>query len=440
MKGNPNSFIHLGKMSLMHRTLLISALVFLFLFSSVHAQQVARAEDILGPIWDAIHNLENEVSHIKDQMHTFYLEYVQFTNDVISNQQDVNASMGALQQADVGLQNQISATNVIVQENTDTLNVHTQEIGDLNQTTEALKQTDQELMQTDAELEQTDMGLQNQIDGFTTNINRSKIYEVVNTNPNANTVFCDTPTDILLFGICPSGFSSPGTSTISILFDNFDDQDYTANPTWTVRNGSWGVNYWGPNSGKLITTSQGGNGNLISTPTSFDAMTLSMEAKVTANNYLEQLHIALSDNPSSMWNGYDLRLYVNGQFSFLEFTKVTLGEGTMLSHVTGFDLSPDLEYSIKATRDESGIWQLFLNESPVGQQFTDTSYTNFTDTFLLGYQINNAGSQFDDVNVTIPNPQQGDSSPFLNIGDINSPMGIQCKTNSTARALCLQQD
>lgn len=329
-----------------------------------------------------------------------------------------------MQQTTEGLQDQINITNNSVQSNTNTLVDHNQQIN--------------QLTQADVVFNQVDQNLQSQINGIVPGINRTNIYEVINTDINSNKVFCNDNTDIMIFAICQNGYFDPVNSSM-IVYDNFDDLDYTNNPAWTVRGGSWAINTWGPNSGKLITTSAGGNGNYIETDSVFDSMPLTMEAKVTSNNYLEQLHIALSDNPSSLWNGYDFRLYVNGSTSFLELIRVDNGNGTVLENVGGFDLHSGIEYTIKAVRNETGMWQLFLNNSQVGNSFTDIAHTHFTNTFLLGYQINNSGSQFDEVKVFVEQPPSQPTSPILNVTNLNEAMGIQCQTNGTGRILCLQQ-
>lgn len=295
-------------------------------------------------------------------------------------------------------------------------------------------QTNQEI---DA-LNQTDQNLQGQISGISTHIDRGQLYEVENTDFNTNKVFCNTPGDIMIFAICPSGFLGSSSPGASVLYDNFNDLDYASNPQWQIRQGGWSINTFGPNSGKIMTTSVG-TANIIETPASINSIPVTLETKVTASGMTEQLIIALSNNSASIWNGYLLRLLVNGSSTFLDFQRVDLGVSTQIALMSGLNLSPGIEYAMKAARDGSGYWRFYLNGSQIGPTTHDTVYANFTDAFLIGYNISGASSQFDDVNVSVPG-QVVNNSPFINLNDANGSMGIQCQSNGFARVLCLRQN
>ena len=298
-----------------------------------------------------------------------------------------------------------------------------------------------QLQQTDAALQQTDQNLQNQINGIQSTpftIDRTKIYEVANVNPNENTAFCNDNNDILLFAYCTGSLIGTLPNIPSLLFDNFDDLDYTNNPAWTVINGSWSINTLGPYSGRLAMSSVGID-NLLSTPVVINSIPLSMEMRILSNAPFSQHRIEISDVSTSLSNGYFIRLYSNGPLSYVDFYRRDNGIGALLMIGNNFDISPGNLYTIKATRSTAGFWQLYFNNSPVGPAVFDTTYTTFSSTFLAAYDISQTGVEFDDVTVSVMDINQGSSSAIQNINDYTSPMGIRCLQNGSAHVLCLRQ-
>lgn len=431
----------------------------LILFSApVHAQQVAEAQDMLGGVWNAIYALQDDVQELHDQLSAFHQQFLQFKNNVINHWQDVNATIGVLEQNDISLQNQITATNVQVQENTDSINVHTQELDDLNQTTEALNQTNFSLQtqisdnnnsftnyatQTDVHiqtLEANDANLQQQINGISNvGFSRNDVYFVANTSPTESVAFCEDNTDILLFGYCSGKTLGDVYYPETALYDGFDDYGYTSNPTWNLVYGNLGVgdSTAGILSGKLYTIPTFGE---ISTPIDIMATQVSMSARVrTHGGNNGEFGLALTDKEGpwgvSNENGYLLYTRINGGNSSFSFAKFVNGVGLDIYNSPTFPLNGYTDYVTRAERDNSGYWRFYINDIQSGPAVYDDTFQTFTFAHI---RLNGAYAVADDINITSTGYNPSSSSAILNIDDLNAPMGVQCKVNGSARVLCLR--
>lgn len=361
----------------------------------------APVHSFFDEIWDAIHALEEKVEKLIEKFQDFKVTVKGKIDDLNQSISMVSADLTATQLDLFDFETQTNAS-----------------ISDLHA---------------------VDENLQGQIDGIGAPsfvIDRSKLYEVINTNQSENTAFCEAKEDILLFGYCSIGpFGIDGPSSTLVL-DDFSDLEYTTNPKWTPLSGSWGIDPDG--GGQLMTTNPGAD-NLIRTPAAVDAMSISMEAKVTANGYKEQLILAISDSPTDMWNGYMVRLYVDGAQSYMDLWRTDLSNNTLLHSVNGFDLHTNSKYHMKASRDETGNWSLHLNGTLLAAGIVETTHTHFTDFLLLGYNATSSGSRFDDIKVFTPGDFNGTGSAIMNVSDLDSPLGVKCQNGGTARVLCLRQ-
>ncbi|MDP2666031.1 MAG: hypothetical protein Q8P05_00830 [Candidatus Diapherotrites archaeon] len=267
-------------------------------------------------------------------------------------------------------------------------------------------------------------------------ISRSNLYEIINSNPNENTAFCEDENDILFFGYCEGSFLGTPPTTVFSVYDDFEDLDYTSNPPWTVLNGSWSVVQNG-GSAKLRANSVGNN--QLSTPININSIPLSMESKVISSNFTDQLVLAISNTSATVYDGYLLRLYQNGSQSYLDFHRVTNGNSQQILSTGFLNLSTGIEYTIGANRDDAGNWKILLNGSPIGPSVVDVSYGDFTGAFLLYYHISGTNGHFDDVRFFTPDMNAPIESAIKNLSDPSQPLGIECLRDGTARVLCLRQ-
>ncbi len=382
----------------MQSKLAVAFLLLLFFVPFAHAQSTN-----LQPLWDAISNIGIAIQAIQQDIQTIQTVGLQFAQEVSTRLNNLESQVTTIQE------------------------VGTQVILDMNASI--------------ASLQTRDENLQAQISAIPpvtqTIIARNKIYEVVNTSLSkiAN---CNDSDDILLNAYCIGGYGEI-VPLNQILFDNFNDGDYTLNPTWTLLSGSFvvGVAPSGPN--KLVVNSAGLSE--IITPTSFTSVPLLMEADITTNNGGAQMYIALTDSPSPIvaGNGYMLGYFDNLSGSTaLVLYRIENGTFTYLSIIQNVPWAPQQETLLGMYRDVVGNWTVKVSGISYPTGINDANYTNFNYTHLRYVAAPNDAGAFDNVRV-----QNGDSnvftSAFVNINDYNAPMGIRCLNNGSARVMCLQQ-
>ncbi len=269
-------------------------------------------------------------------------------------------------------------------------------------------------------------------------IDRSQIYEVVNLDVNQNTAYCDDLNDILLMGYCSAGVPNESTQTNTVVWDNFNDLDYTNNPIWTVAQGSFAIGNFPSGSPALV-----GNGGTvyhdIFTPAAVNNIQLTMSMKIMPSIAGDQMYIGLTDSPGPLLlNDTGYMLGAIGGANQLILYRIINGSWTYLQVENSVIFSPGGEYEIKAERDSAGYWKLYYNGIEYDDQVQDVTTTSFSYAHLRYKAPNNDGGAFDDVLI-----EYGDNSPFTsafqNISNENSPMGFSCLKNGTARVLCLEQ-
>jgi hypothetical protein len=293
------------------------------------------------------------------------------------------------------------------------------------------------------DLSKKDQNLQEQINNIDFKIQREQLYEVINTDMNDNTAFCNDIDDILMFGYCQGALIGGPLSTISNVFDNFDDLDISNNPAWVINNGYFDVGTSGGEYGKL--RARAGSGvNEISTPSSFSSTGLSFELKTNSNgNDSTNISYGITNRPGELYlsgeSGYILQFGKGSPVYELVLQRIDNGAVTELSHIITSLSSTTREYSIKANRDPTGVWRIFIDGVQYGSSFLDDTYGDFAHTHIR-YGVVSGGNAglVDDVNVFAvdanPNP-----SAIVNIDDYNSPLGIKCQQNGVARVMCIRQ-
>jgi hypothetical protein len=409
----------------------------------VFAQEVDG--DPLQPLWDAIAELRDTIHNMRQGVGTLRNEFNADVQHLAQFELDVNQEITHLLFFDNTLFDALTATNVAVQENTDSINVHSQEINDLNQTAAGLQtQIDTTNVQVITnqivteqkinDLNQTDQGLQNQINNFSSQIDRGKLYEVINSNPNENTAYCNDNNDILLFGYCAGTFMGEAPLSSLVFYDAFVDYEYSNNPTWTMLAGPFVVG--GPTGGPSACEA--------SSPSLFLSGGFSFETQMYANQSGDELFIGVTDKPGflgqSAENGYFIRVFANSGGSTITLYRLDTGTAYALTSFQGISVPIQTDFTIKAERDSGGLWQMQLDGNPIGNPVVDSTYSNFTNVHLRfdGFQNLDAGT-FDKIKITSADANFG-LNGFVNVNDVNSPLGIRCQYNGRARALCLSQN
>jgi hypothetical protein len=130
-----------------------------------------------------------------------------------------------------------------------------------------------------------------------------------------------------------------------IFFDNFDDGDYTNNPSWIVVSGIW-------DASNFYITTQSSNAIIYSSVSLPDNFELSFDGMTTGAS----TSIALSTSSSNLSSGsyrIDINSGTNIRFVRLPGTITIIDTG-----ITGID---NVMYNIRLSRDSSGLWELFID-------------------------------------------------------------------------------
>jgi hypothetical protein len=297
-----------------------------------------------------------------------------------------------------------------------------------------------------ANLQARDENLQGQINQVavptpaSTHIDRNQIYEVLNNDPYQNSVFCNSPNDILLFGYCAGGFLVNHYSSNQSIFDNFSDLDYTNNPTWTVNQGIWDIY---PSIARLQGNGPGSTASSMSTPISINSVGLSMSFVIEPNQNGEDYYLALTNMQGTLStqneSGYSLVVSVNGNQSILKLLKLWPGGYGVVYQIGAIPLTLHVDNNLSMARDPNGYWRMYADGVQYGAPYYDVNYTQFSYVHLSYAPANIIpGGRIDDVNVQVLSPAPNPSA-IVNISDYNSPLGITCQTNGSARVVCLQQ-
>lgn len=400
---------------------------FLLSFSAVHAQ----VPDSNDPVWDAINGIlvtlgvhREKIGDLITRISLLKDEFYQFADDT-------NANFLVMTQTTEGLQDQINITNGSVQANTNTLVDHNQQL--------------EQLVQADIVFNQVDQNLQNQISGLGVGVERTRIYEIVNMDLNSNIALCDDADDILMFGYCAGGLMGQPYSSFAKLYDDFSDYEFTSNPTWNVLAGSMYIG--GPGSGLLNGKLACSNTNFqceMVTPTPFTSQELSFGFDFMVPSGYEDMSLLISNSGGLVGpgthSGYFLLVHAQGPSSYIAVVRTDSGipSNTYFHQVSGVNFVAQTEYNVRAERDSTGFWNIFLNDQQLGQGPVDNTYSQFTYTHARIFsQGASAITTLDRIEVNDVD-FNASTSAMVNIDNYNEPLGIRCMQNGSARAVCMR--
>ncbi len=205
--------------------------------------------------------------------------------------------------------------------------------------------------------------------------------------------------------------TTPDQFTIGpFLVDDFSDNDFTTNPTWTALNFGGTIS---AASGALVLSNTPADGlgfPLISLP--FTKSVGAWRANISCSRFGQWFYFATSNSQDGFGNptgsGYFLNL--NGATGTVEFNRLDGGATTVLFSVGGIAVSGTRSYRI--TRDGSGNFELFIDGVSKG---TVTDATHTTNAFVMVREDSNIASNaitFDDFEFTDPVPGVWTSAVF----------------------------
>ena len=196
-----------------------------------------------------------------------------------------------------------------------------------------------------------------------------------------NTPHTGTTPSVYVNGTLVNVLLNEGYWTISpnqsFYFDNFSDNNYTANPTWTVQNGDWTIanlsgNYW--LEGDNVATT-----DIISSPSTqaYGIWEFKYSFDVATNNEYVRYFLMMSadnSNPSGA-NADGYYVWVDGGITAgarLQLRRLDNGAPTTL--ITS-DWTPGTAWhTVRITRNASNTFELFFDNVSMGT-FTDNTYT-----------------------------------------------------------------
>ncbi len=406
---------------------IITGFFFLLIFSNVHAQ----VPDSNDPVWDAINGILVTLGVHREKIGDLITRIALLKDAFYQFADDTNTNFLVMQQTTEGLQDQINITNNSVQSNTNTLVDHNQQIN--------------QLTQADIVFNQVDQNLQSQISGLGVGVERTRIYEIVNMDLNSNIALCDDADDILMFGYCAGGLMGQPYSGFAKLYDDFSDYEFTSNPTWNVLAGSMYIG--GPGAGLLNGKLACSNTNVqceMVTPTPFTSQELSFGFDFIVPSGYEDMSLLISDSsllvaPGNQ-NGYFLLVHAQGASSFIAVARSDVGNPSNIyfHQFNGVNFIAQTEYSVRAERDSTGFWNIFLNDQQLGQGPVDNTHTQFTHAHARIYsQGASAITTLDRIEVNDVD-FNASTSAMVNIDNYNEPLGIRCMQNGSARAVCMR--
>ncbi|QQR92224.1 MAG: hypothetical protein IPJ89_03615 [Candidatus Iainarchaeum archaeon] len=372
----------------MNSQIALPILLLLLITPFAHAQSTN-----LQPVWDAINNLGLSVQAIQQDIQNIQAFGLQFAQDVVERLDALDERVGGIEA------------------------VGTQFILDTNASIVALQQTDENLQQ--------------QINSVTTaptafTINRSNIYEVVNSGLGTTTVFCNDPTDILLTGYCAGGFFGGSTLGLGILLDDFSDNEYFNNPSWFVVNGTWAAG-----SGALV-------GGTADTSNIYTTVNMSGGRDYFMSFKIRQINPNtlgafkwFATNSGAAANGYDLIFHETGNINLIKWVN-----GSVVPIATLGQFGPGVDYDVNINHMQNGSILVYI-DGTLAANAVDTAYNG--GSLISLWTGNGAGLySFDDITVH-HNDNLPSQSGYLNVTDLNQSMGILCNNSWEARILCLQQ-
>lgn len=204
------------------------------------------------------------------------------------------------------------------------------------------------------------------------------------------TITTSSPLSNLLWGFDTDGNIN---STITTLFtDNFNDGDFSSDPVWTVRSGSWAV---------------GDNNRLTSTNVTFAEIDTPLDIYMPDQNLTIQFDMNINAagtfggslflaRPGAFKSGYKVEVAATPA-NFRFFRIDTDGESIALID-SGIGASSNVQYFMKVTRTIDGNWTLFVNGTNHGSA-VDTTFTDFNFVDVNNSRVVTAIISVDDINI-----------------------------------------
>ena len=215
---------------------------------------------------------------------------------------------------------------------------------------------------------------------------------------------------LLLFAFCNS------VNAVTSITDNFSDGDYTANPTWTVTQGSFAVV-----ANRLTDTAFPGNSQMQTSinETSVRDFNLYGIANATNTSSTAYLGIIKRNNGNFFaggdFNGYAVLLSFSGANN-LQLAKYDSGVKTVLYQTTKV-VSTGTDYNIGLQRIGNSL-SLYYNGT-VQSSVNDFNHFDFN-ALALQWTPGATANKNDDINLFIP-----DSAPIFRIVDEESQAPLQ---------------
>jgi len=212
--------------------------------------------------------------------------------------------------------------------------------------------------------------------------------------------------------------------------DDFEDGNFTENPEWTGDQQLFKVN----SSFQLQLNDTTANQAYLSTTNSMMINTewqcwLKLSFSPSGNNYARYYLVSDNEDLTGLVNGYFLQFGELGSGDAIELFRQDGGELTSVCRGTEGIISTSFEIRIKVTRNEGGIWKLYVDQTG-GKAFmfeaegVDNTYSHTSKVgFLCKYTSSNSTKMyFDDVY----------AGPFIIDNDPPVLISIAVDTDSTA--------
>lgn len=209
----------------------------------------------------------------------------------------------------------------------------------------------------------------------------------------------------------------PSLNLRAQFIDNFEDGDFTNGPTWSGDESLFTVALYPPeNTDQMLRSNSPGEADYyLSTPsfiveeTSWEFF-FNLQFGTSGVNYFDAFLVADDNNLNNVQNGYYLRF--GRTEDDITFWKRSGGTDELL--IDGDDgqigSSSDNPYSVRVTRDEDGLWTIFVDDGATGNYtvFGTISDSEITTTASFGFRIVQSGAAspvnshwFDDVEVAV---------------------------------------
>jgi len=170
-------------------------------------------------------------------------------------------------------------------------------------------------------------------------------------------------------------------SQIIRLFDDFSDGNYTADPVWTVISGSWVID-----SDDLFESGFSNNTGIITDINFNSDLDCLWEFNLSREGSTNTAQVGILVNDSILENGY----YVDLKDDIALRTQ--RNDGVVV--ISGGTTVANTNYKIKVTRDNSGLFELFLDDASLG---TATNITHVSGSKLILGSSGYGKSRLDDI-------------------------------------------